>query len=151
MNKIKCISFFKKNFEILLIQHLCQSLYIVKFLFRWTQNPKQKKVERSIFLTLTGRSLKCTLEHAKELLHIQGLRKTVNQHQRQCWKYKLWLTLLTAGWCSRTLNLTVFASGLHCPMVTTSPSWTFTKQGEQCTETFLCLFSKRRYLLTYCK
>lgn len=67
---------------------------------------------------------------------------------------KIFLTLrdlFLHGWCSRTLNLTVLARGLHWPIVTTSPSPTFWKHGEQCTDMLLWRFSKRLYFDTYCR
>lgn len=58
---------------------------------------------------------------------------------------KIFLTLravLIAGWCSKTLNLTVLDRGLHWPTVTMSPSLTLPKAGEQWTLRLRCLFSK---------
>ena len=46
------------------------------------------------------------------------------------------------------LNLTVLERGRHSPTVATSPTDTSLKQGDKCTETFLCRFSKRLYFLT---
>lgn len=50
----------------------------------------------------------------------------------------------------RTLNRTVFESGLHWPTVTLSPSF-IRKAGEAWAEKFLCLFSYRLYFGTNCK
>ena len=40
----------------------------------------------------------------------------------------------TDGSCVSTLKRTVFVSGRHWPTVTMSPSRTFSKQGERCTD-----------------
>merc|ERR1719436_1710467 len=66
---------------------------------------------------------------------------TQAQNKRNCFLAvpKIWFASTFT-----TLKRTVFASGRHCPAVTMSPSFT-SKQGEQCTETFLWRFSKRLY------
>lgn len=47
---------------------------------------------------------------------------------------------LPCGITLRTLNRTVLDKGLHCPIITVSPSLQ-RKQGEMWAGTFLCLFS----------
>ncbi len=86
---------------------------------------------KSISLTYGGGN---RLEHSEDLLHVDGLlvRKKKYYFKKQTPRaLSITLTLLIEGWCSRTLNLTVLARGLHWPMVTISPSVTFTKHGEQ--------------------
>lgn len=86
------------------------------------------------------------LEDTENLLYVKGLKIDITDWY--CYKNEK-ITLFTAGKCSITLKRTVLASGLHCPMVTTSPSPTFWKAGVQWTEMFLCFLPKRLYLEKY--
>ena len=61
--------------------------------------------------------------------------------------YFLAVPIISLGMTLSALNLTVLLRGLHCPAMRISPSLTL-KQGDKCTEIFLCLFSNLLYFYT---